>query len=224
MSDANTNPTKSAVQILQEINSGLLDPTSLDKPSRQQCIELLIAEGYPQTHIASVMKCSEKTVYRDMKEIEARNALAPDVNWAKTFIGNVFKKAMIHHSFLMRMARSKDTPAAEKILAESSAWKILKELVDKFQSLGYLPSRPQEIIGDIFHHIGDSGEESLVEIQRMVVELETVIKEGSGNETLILELESLKMRLEKAEISTEVKKITEKQKQDSQDKEDQNVQ
>ncbi len=224
MSDSNTNPAQSSVQILQEINAGVLDPTTLDKPSRQQCIELLIAEGYTQAHISQVMKCSEKTVYRDMKEIQARNELSPGVPFAKQFIGDVFKKAMNHHSFLVRQARAKDATTGEKIQAEYAAWRVLKELVEKLQSLGYLPSRPQEIIGDIFHHLDGTGEESLVEIQKMIVELETVSQEqGSGNTELLSEIQKLKARIEKVEISSEVKKIVEKQREDNQQKEDSNV-
>jgi predicted transcriptional regulator len=147
--------SKSSIQLLQEINSGQTDPGLLDKPSRQQCIELLIAEGYTHSQIAQLLKCSEKTVSRDIKEIRARNELTPSVPFAKQFIGDMLKKAMNHHAYLMRLARMKNIPAADKIQAESSAWKVIKEVCEKLQSLGYLPCRPQEVVGDIFHQLDD---------------------------------------------------------------------
>lgn len=215
---------KSSVQLLQEINSGLTDPALLDKPSRQQCIELLIAEGYTHAQIAQLLKCSEKTVSRDIKETRARNELTPSVPFAKQFIGDMFKKAMNHHSYLMRLARTKDVPAGDKIQAEAAAWKVIKEVVEKLQSLGYLPCRPQEVVGDIFHHLDDRGEQTLSEIKKMIAELEAVSSEdGAGNEALFAEINGLKKRLTKAEIATEVTKLAEKQKEESQNKEDDHV-
>jgi len=215
---------KSSVQLLQEINSGLTDPTLLDKPSRQQCIELLIAEGYKQAQIAQLLKCSEKTVSRDIKETRARNELTPSVTFAKEFTGDAFKKAMNHHSYLMRLARMKEISASDKIQAEFAAWKVIKELIEKLQSLGYLPSRPQEIVGDIFHHLDDRGEQSLAEIQNMIIELEAIsVENGASNKELSCEIKSLKDRLAKAKIASEVSKLSEKQKE-NQKKEDSHVQ
>ena len=135
-----TMPNKSSVQLLQEINSGLTDPAILDKSSRQQCIELLIAEGYTHAQIAQLLKCSEKTVSRDIKELRRRNELSPNLSFAKEFIGDMFKKAMTHHSYLMRLARAKETPAGDKIAAEISAWKVIKELIEYFLVSEGLPS------------------------------------------------------------------------------------
>ncbi|HOW43508.1 MAG TPA: hypothetical protein PLF03_07560 [Candidatus Omnitrophota bacterium] len=223
MSDINTNAVnKSVIQLLQEINSGTIDPTGLDKSTRQRCIDFLDLEGYVHAHIAQIMKCSEKTVYRDIKEIKKNNELSPDISFAKSFVGDVVKKAINHHSSLVRMARAKELSASEKILAESAAWKILKELVEKLQSLGYLPSRPQEIVGDIFHHMGENNEESLAEIQKMVIELEIVAKEEGANAALTPEIENIKKRIEKAEIAVELTKLNEKQAQINQE-EDKNV-
>ncbi|MCX5638615.1 MAG: ECF-type sigma factor [Planctomycetota bacterium] len=122
MSTNNTNyGESSAMQLLQEINSGTTDPKLLDKQGRQQCIEFLVTEGYTSSQIAQVLKCSEKTVGRDLKDIRARNELTPNVEFAKQFIGELFQKAMNHHSFLLRLARAKDTSPTEKIQAEFAA-------------------------------------------------------------------------------------------------------
>lgn len=216
---------KSSVQLLQEINSGLTDPGLLDKPSRQQCIELLITEGYTHAQIAQLLKCSEKTISRDIKEIRARNELTPSVPFAKQFIGDAFKKAMNHHSYLMRLARIKEASVADKVQAEFAAWRVIKELIEKMQSLGYLPSRPQEVVGDIFHHLDDRSEQTLAEIQKMIIELEAISEEGGGkSEELSREIKSLKERLTKAEIASEATKLAEKQKEETQKKENSHVQ
>lgn len=223
MEESNGNvPDKSSLQILQEINSGSLDSSLLDKVSRQQCVELLDAEGYTHAHIAQVLKCSERTITRDMTVIKKRNKLSPNAAFSQEFIGDVVRKGMYHHSQLVRQARSKDASTSEKIHAEYAAWRVLKELAEKLQSLGYLPSRPQEIVGDIFHHMGNNNEESLVEIQRMVLELEAVAKEEGTNAVLAPDIENLKKRIEKAEIAADLTKLNEKQAQINQE-EDKNV-
>jgi transposase len=221
--NANDNE-RSALQILQEINSGLTDPKLLDKQCRQQCVELLIAEGYTYPQIGQVLKVSERTVIRDVKDIRARNEMVPNIEFAKQFVGEVFNKAMNHHSFLVRLSRAKDTAAAEKIQAEFAGWKILKELVEKLQTLGYLPLKPQEIAGELYHHIAvEEAGESVLEARRMLSEIESVaIDTGTYTPELAEEVKALSGRLEKAEVINETKKLAEKQKKEIEHKENKN--
>ena len=221
----NTNDSeRSAMQLLQDINSGIIDPKQLDKPSRQRCIELLIAEGYTYSQISQVLKISEKTISRDVKEIKARNELTPNIEFAKQFIGEVFQKAMNSHSFLIRLARSKDATNPEKIQAEFAAWRLLKELVERMQLLGYLPLRPQQVVGDVFHHMSaEEGGETLEEVKKMITEIGVVAKDTNTlTPELAKEIEDLGVRIEKAEIISDTKKIAEKQKE-IQNKEEKDV-
>lgn len=225
MATNNTNDTeRSAVQLLQEINSGVLDVKTLDKLSRQRCVELLIAEGYTYPQIGQVLKTSEKTIGRDVKEIRTRNELTPNVEFAKQFIGEVFQKAMNSHSFLVRLARATNTSSAEKIQAEYAAWKILKETVESLQTLGYLPLKPKEVTGDLYHHIAvEEGGESINEVKRMLLEIENVAKDtDTYSEELAEEIKLLSVRLEKAEVAEETKKLVDKQKKAIENKEAEN--
>jgi transposase len=223
MSQDNFNDSeKSALDILQEINSGLRDPRSLDKYTRQLCVEFLSAEGYTQSQIAQILKCSEKTIFRDLKEIRQRNELAPSIEAARQFVGDVFKKAMNHHDYLTRLARAKETPSAIKTVSELGAWKVLKELIEKMQSLGYLPLMPQQVIGDIFHHSSaDGGSESLDEAKKMLFEIEAVAQEtDTMTPDLQEDIKTLRGRIENAEIVSKAEKIKEKQKGESNNQEE----
>jgi len=225
MTTNNTNdPEHSAMQLLQEINSGTIDPKSLDKQSRQQCVELLIAEGYSYPQIAQILKVSEKTIGRDLREIRTRNAITPNIEFAKQFIGEVLQKAMNSHGFLLRMARAKDTSPAEKIQAEYAAWKILKETVEALQNLGYLPLKPKEITGELFHHIAvEEGGESIIEVKRMLSEIESVARDtDTYSEELAEEIKLLSVRIERAEVAEETKKLVDKQKKAIEKKEEEN--
>ena len=200
------NTDISAVELLQNINTGLTDPKLLDKLSRQRCIELLIAEGYRRPQISQVLKVSEKTVNRDMKEIRARNELTPDIGFAKQTIGDFFQKAINHHAYLTRLARSKEANTSEKVSAEYAAWRVLRELVDKFQSLGYLPSRPTEIVSDIFHH--SDKENTPEEMRQMIYAIEESGKEaGILNKEVKEKIKTLKTRIDQSEIVLDIKQL-----------------
>ena len=211
MTVENTNhddTEKTAVELIQGINSGAVNPKTIDKPNRQQCIELLISEGYTYPQIVQVLKCSEKTIYRDLKEIRARNELSPNVEFAKQFIGEVFNKALNHHSYLMRLARTKDASISEKALSESAAWKVLKDLIEKLQSLGYLPNKPTEVVGNFYHHSAVDAECTPVEMKKMLLELEEAGKDaGVLDDGVKAKIETLRKRIEQTEIVQDIKQL-----------------
>jgi transposase len=224
LANNSSQPDKSneepVLALLQQIKDGRIAPGAIDKEARQQCVELLDAEGYTYSQMAQVLKCSEKTIARDMKDIRRRNELSPNVEFAKQFIGEMFNKAMNHHAYLMRLGRMKDASISEKMQSEFAAWKVLKELIEKLQSLGYLPQKPQELIADFSHHVSVDDEKSFKELRLQIAEIEKVSSEfGELAPEMKRELKELKHRLEKAEIESKVIDISDKQKQEAKDAE-----
>jgi DNA-binding CsgD family transcriptional regulator len=209
---ANENDNeRSGLQILQEIISGLTDPKLLDKQGRQQCVELLIAEGYTYLQIGQLLKVSERTINNDVREIRARNELMPNLEFAKQFVGDLFQKAMNHHGFLVRLARAKDTLPTETIQAESAAWKILKELVEKLQTLGYLPSRPAEVVGTFYHQSNDVEDNSPESMRKMLLGIEEAARDaGLLDKDVVARIETLKARVGQSEIAFEIKQLEDK--------------
>lgn len=196
----------SAVKLLQEINSGITDPKLLDKQDRQLCVEMLVSEGYTHFQIAQVLKCSEKTISRDMKDIRQHNELTPNLEFAKQFIGEVFQKAMNHNNYLMRLARMKDASISEKMQSEFAAWKVLKELTEKLQSLGYLPSRPAEVIGTFYHHSDGSEDDSPDAMRKMLLNIEQTAKDADLLDSeMINKIDMLKARIHQSEITSDIK-------------------
>lgn len=198
----------SAMQLLQEIHSHITDPKLLDKQSRQQCVEMLITEGYTHFQIAQLLKCSEKTIGRDLREIRKRNELSPNVEFAKQLIGELYHKGLSHHNYLVRLARNKDSSVSEKIQSESAAWKILKELIEKLQSLGYLPSQPKEIIGTFYNHSDADDNNSPQAMRRKLLSIEKTAKDADILDgEVISRIELIKARIEQSEISAEIKQL-----------------
>ncbi|MDD5774739.1 MAG: hypothetical protein PHS64_02215 [Candidatus Omnitrophica bacterium] len=183
MSANDDQPDKSKEQpiltVIQQIKDGQLNPETIDKDLRQQCVEVFLAEGYSVSSMAQIFKKCEKTIRRDIEDIRERNALTPDINLAKKTIGEMVTYARIHRDHLMRLARTKDATVAEKSQAEYLAARVGLELIGKMQSLGYLPSKPTAIVGDVFHHFNGNDMAGLLdEISKQAIEVEKIASEG----------------------------------------------
>jgi len=210
--------SKDVVQLLQEINSGLTDPRLFDKPSRQSCLEALRLEGYTASQAASVLKVSEKTILRDLKEIRERNSLSPNVQFAKEFTGEFFQRALGHHDYLTRLARSKNGSLGEKAQCEYAAWRVLRELIEKLQSAGYLPAMPRQL--ELMVDSRDD-EQSMEDLKAKISAIETTAKEcGSLTPEVAEKISKLKLRVEKYEVQETTLKLLEEQKSKTQEQED----
>ena len=218
--DHDEQPTLS---LIQQIKDGTLNPKTLPKEKRQWCVEFLSSEGYAQAQIGQVLMITDRTVRRDLEDIDDRNALTPDINQGKRIIGNMSQKAMAHHRYLMRLARSPDASIGEKAQAEFLAWRVLKEFVEKMQSVGYLPQKPQELISDIYHHNEGGDSKTYEQLKQDLREIERVARETG---TLDLKTEEgiklLLQRIEKAEISEKIADLNKGKDGDSNNKEDDN--
>jgi hypothetical protein len=164
--------------LLQQVKNGTADTSTFTKELRQGCVEVLLGEGSSVTLMAQVLKRSEKTIKRDIEDIRERNAVAPDINLAKKIVGELLMYSRINRDHLMKLARAKDVSVAEKAQSEYCAFKVFSELVTKLQSLGYLPLKPQAIVGDIFHHV-DGEISDFDELTRQIIEIEE-ITDGDG--------------------------------------------
>jgi IS30 family transposase len=196
------------MQLLQEINSGTTDPKLLDKQSRQQCVEMLVTEGYTRFQIAQLLKRSEKTISRDLREVRQRNELTPNVEFAKQLVGEVYNKAMVHHNYLMRLTRARDTSTSEKIQSELAAWRIIRELIERLQSLGYLPSKPKEIVGTFYNHSRTEDDNSPQAMRRMLLGIEEIAKDSDLLDSEVTSrIKLLRARIDASEIAVEIKQL-----------------
>jgi predicted transcriptional regulator len=198
--------------LIQQIKDGILNPKTLSKDIRQRCVEFLLYEGYTEMQVAQILMRSDKTVSRDLAEIRERNAIAPNINLAQQIIGDMLQKSTVHHKYLMRLARSPEASTSEKSQSEFLAWRVLKEAIEKMQSLGYLPLKPQEIVEDIFHHGADAdNEKSIEEVKSAISDIEQAAKDtGTLDAATEKNIAALKSKILRAEISHEVNELAEK--------------
>lgn len=198
----------SILSILQQIKEGVKDPGSLTKEDRQRCVEVLKFQNQSLVQIAWLLKCSEKTVSRDIAAIRKRNAMSPDVGWAREFVGETDQQVQSQLNRLSRIATSGDSKDEDKINADALIWKIRREYAQVMQTLGYLPARPSELI--VSHQ---SEEPTLEEIEKTVAEIQSISEEtGTDDERFKDSLEKIRSSLEKSKLARDAATLLEQQK------------
>src|SRR5262249_46088535 len=123
---------------------------------------------------AQILKRDERTIYRDLNHIRAQHALAPDPKLAERLIGEMCQQAEISVAKLRRIARESGASAMERLMAETSAWKVYRELIDKLQSVGYLPRMPTGVVADVYQHFEADPLATYDQLRHRLEELEEV--------------------------------------------------
>lgn len=139
-----------------ENKDGRFQARELSKEKRRECVEVLVLEGYSVSLVTQLLDRCEKTIKRDIEDIREHNSLMPSGELAKKIVGEIIAYANINRAHLMRMARSKEASVSEKSQAEFLAWRVQKELSERLQTLGFLPSKPTEVVHTLFYGSEDN--------------------------------------------------------------------
>lgn len=132
--------------LLQQIHNGTVDPKNLPKNVRQALVEVLLLRGQEQIAIAKILKVTDRTIRRDIKDIWERNAINRDPEFTRMFVGQMHARAMSLVEMLTRMAHSTEGKIGERSLAAVRAWQSLNGLMVIMRSLGYLPHDHRQAI------------------------------------------------------------------------------
>lgn len=214
-------PNKESAPILsliQDIKDGRRDPKTLDKELRQQCVEVFLGEGYTKAQMAKILDRSEKTIKRDIDEIQLGNSLVPSEALLRKTVGELRMYTAIHRDHLMRLARVKGSSVSEKAQAEYMAFKVLTEYIGKLQDLGYLPTQLQAIVGEVAITT-DSGKKSYRDLQMELDEIEKTYKSvGEIPADIKEEIATLKQEIIKASIQSGIESLKHKSREANDEK------
>ena len=125
-------------ETLQKIKERSLDPKLLSKEARLLCVEALVVEGQPLSSIAILLKKSDRTIRRDVREIQSQNALKSSPQLTQMLIGELVSNARSHLSRLRRISNLNEASPSDKARTEFLAWRVSKELVDKLYLVGFI--------------------------------------------------------------------------------------
>ncbi|MCA9293203.1 MAG: hypothetical protein KDA20_05260 [Phycisphaerales bacterium] len=193
MTELQRNPGREhrgVLDIIRDLKSGVLDPCNLAPEERQLCVAHLNGEGLSVAEIAKVLKVSDRTVQRDRKAILQSNRLEHNPQLAGEYAGWLIAEAEATVSRLRRTARDRETPAAVKIEAEKACFDIRDRVIQRLQSLGFLPMATQRVHADLIHHTGEA--QTLAEIQAEAQRLQEINAEFiDGDAKVIGDIESM---------------------------------
>lgn len=194
---------------IREVIQGLKDKTlsARDIPEDKKALTIgyLHFDGLSHPQLAELFGVSEKSIQRGMRHFKEMMAISPELQFIKREVGYFLSSAENQVGALLRIARSPNSTASEKIIAENSAWRIRVDVISKLQSIGYLPIQSQHIDADLFHHLADSPEQTPDEMRKVIEGIEQDAKESgvlsSGVKTKI---EAIRLKIQKFEVTREI--------------------
>ncbi|MDD4957340.1 MAG: ECF-type sigma factor [Candidatus Omnitrophica bacterium] len=172
------------MRIIQNIHDGKINPATLSKEERQECVEALQLEGYSNSQMAKLLGRSEKTIKRDLDEIRQKNAIVPNMELACQLVGELLKNTRSHVQYLIKLSRQQGASVSERAQAIYYASRLELDTIAKLQTLGYMPMAPQKVVGDIYHH-GDATnglKEEIASIQKQMEELSSYMSDDEKEE------------------------------------------
>ena len=202
------NPEQPVLTLIQQFKDGSIHPSTLSKEQRLACVETLSLEGYAVAHIAQIVRRSDKTIKRDLAEISAKNVVQPSPELLRQLVGRLMVRSEAHQARLMRLARSTDGTVADRAQAEYLAFRIFNETLQRLQSLGYLPQRPQEVVGDFLHREGGDMEAATIEsIEAVIAEIKALATEGPLAPEVAAGLAALEENLSRAKLAHQAQRL-----------------
>lgn len=190
---------------IRGLQSGTILSRSLSKDDRRACVRHLSDEGCLVVQIAEILKCCERTIYRDREAIYEANAIECDPMLAAKIVGRLLREADLSIAHLRRAARDKKAPTAVQVDAAYRAYQVFSDLVQRLQGLGYLPTAAHEIRADLTHHVADIPD--LPEIQAEIDRLMLNSPETADGQ-IPAELLELKRKAEVASLAIEVEAVS----------------
>lgn len=197
---------ESVLGLIQQIKSGHLKPKSISSEDRQRCVEVLRVEGYTASEIARILQVSERTIARDIAIIRQSHALPPDASLPEQRIGELCQQAEVSFTHLRRIAREKGASAMERLMAETSAWKVIREAFEKLQSVGYLPKVPQTVVTEMYQHLEVDMIASYDQLATDLKELDRVARE-TGQEVEVAQHQKLFDEIQRGRLSVQVEAL-----------------
>lgn len=138
-----------ALELLSAVKNGEVDPQLLTTAERQPLVLLLINDGVSTPEIAQILRVSDRTIERDRKALRQQCAVTADPNLLPQMVGRLVQEAELSIQRIRRAIRKDDVPAHVKVDGEARCFIILDRLIERMQSLGYLPTAASRVQAEV---------------------------------------------------------------------------
>jgi len=195
--------------LIKQIKENKVDPVVLSAEDRRRCVDVLWSEGYTVAETAQILKCGERTIYRDRSELRSAHALRVHPQFALQMAGELIRQADCSAGRLRRIARESGASAMERSMAENFAFRVHLDMIGKLQSMGYLPRIPTGVVAQV---VGASGDviPTLDQLAHRIKELDLVDQElGVSDPENQQRRRTLKELIEHGRTAAEIKQMIE---------------
>ena len=205
---------RTVTDVVADIRADVTDPRGITPEDRRRCVEYLGVEGLSITEIAQLMKRSGRTIARDRVQIQQANALVATPELADRMAGQLNAEAQTCQARIRRVTRDRDTPSAVKVVGERACFDIQNRLVERLQSLGYLPTVSQRIEADLRHR-----SETVPGYNELAVEVERLktIALADGDEDTVSGLAMLHDTVARAQLTVRLDDVASRLGKDAND-------
>lgn len=155
MSNELEDSGQGVLQTIREIKEGTLKPSSLSPEDRRACVGHVISEGLSVVETAQLFRVSERTITRDRRALQEEGAIDRDPRLAGIVAGRLMAEADLCMQRIRRTTREKNAPHAVRVEGERACFSIFSDLMQRLQSLGYLPTAAQELTAVVSHTLND---------------------------------------------------------------------
>jgi len=135
--------------LLQKIKDGQINPKSIGKKEGKLLARFLKNENKSTPEIAHLLSRSDRTIRRYIEELEEEDAITKDPKLVGRMAGRLKSEAELSKQRIRNSARGNGTPASVKVDAEHRCFQIDCLLIEKFQSLGFLPTAAQKVAAEL---------------------------------------------------------------------------
>ena len=166
--------------VVQSSNDAYLTKKILSPEDRRDVVDSMRLTGHSIAEIADRMGVSIKTIKRDIEEIKEKNALKLKPSLAGEMVGELIRKAGQHWQSLKSVARDPSVKTNERLLAEKLAWDVELNLCRELREMGYLPSAPKTVMGQISHQVNVSADNTWEDIHQQYQQLKELSVDHKG--------------------------------------------
>ncbi len=194
--------------LIQRIKDQAIDPALLGAEDRRRCVEVLRGEGYTIAAIAQILRKNERTIRRDIDILRAECALALDPRLPERMVGQLASEAEHSVACLRRIARDNTASAMERLMAETAAWKVFREMFEKLQSVGYLPKVPTGVVAEVYSHAAVDPVAGYGELAERLKTLAAIDQQdGEGDQARVAQIRGLLDEINRARLAVRVEDL-----------------
>ena len=189
-----------ALDLFNGIKDKTVDPKSIGKADRREMVTHLMVQGYSTIEMSGLLHVSDRTIERDRQFICKANAIKPEPDLVEMMVGRLVFRADSTIHGMLKAARDKNASPAVRIDAHHRCYLVLDALIQRLQSLGYLPTAARKVDADVTHHVSEVPQ--LPEIEAEVKRLAGLLPQESE------QLGQITDELTRAKLATKVEEIS----------------